>query len=231
MSKPAPIQKPKPLTAPRSGQRHKQITPTRLVEDEMRILKDLRSRLAEATDDDEIAIRDTIEGQVDLDGLFTALIERRNEALAEAEARKALAQRYADMSKKDEARADRIEEMLLKALHLANQKSWKTIAGMVSLRAGSWSVDVIDAGLIPLLYQKPVPDKAMIKEKLQERRRDIDSMSADAFLSYAEGFSLPHPIDPLTLDDAKRREMTLAILAQLIPGAALHQGEETVTIR
>ncbi len=144
----------------------KPITSRWAAEQGVSFIKALRGRIEAMVGDDEQAIRDTIEGEVDVDPIMEKLIGLRQEAKAMAASRKELAQRYAEACKADEARAEKVETLILECLQASGQEQWKGAAGTASIRQGSWSCEILDATHIPLQYMKPVPNVAMIKEDL-----------------------------------------------------------------
>jgi dsDNA-specific endonuclease/ATPase MutS2 len=136
----------------------------------LQALKSLRGHLDGLTDDEQ-AIRDTIEGETDLDALIGNLIALRNEAQAMAEARRALAKRYLKAAGDQEERAAKIEEMIHEALAAASQHAWSGPAGTASIRRGSVACEITDPMQVPIVYQKAEPDKAAIKKALTEQAK------------------------------------------------------------
>jgi hypothetical protein len=133
----------------------------------LQALKSLRGHLDGLTDDEQ-TIRDTIEGETDLDALIGNLIALRQDALAIAEARKDLARRYREGATEQEIRAERIEEMIHQALVAASQHAWSGPVGTASIKRGSISCEITDPMQVPIAYQKAEPDKAAIKRALTE---------------------------------------------------------------
>ncbi len=144
----------------------KPITSKWAAEQAVRFIERLRERLEIVVDGDEQAIRDTIEGETDVDAIMEKLIGLRQEALALSEGRRALAYRYAEAAKADEHRADGIELTILECLRASGIEKWKGAAGTVSIRQGSWSCVIDDPTHVPLQYMKAVPNVAKIKEDL-----------------------------------------------------------------
>lgn len=132
----------------------------------VRFMKCLREKIAALTDDEEV-IRDTLDGETDVDAVMEALIELRNEAKTTAEARKALAATYNDAAGADTVRERKIKALMLDCLQAAGIGKWAGIAGSVSVRAGGVSTEITDAAMIPLQFMKPVPDVEKIKAALK----------------------------------------------------------------
>jgi hypothetical protein len=132
-------------------------------EQAVRFIQRLRERLEVVAGDDEQAIRDTIEGETDVDPVMEKLISLRQEAKAMAAARKELSQRYAEASKENERQAEHLELIILDCLQASGIEKWAGPAGTASIRQGSMSCYVTDATHVPLQYMKAVPDISKIK--------------------------------------------------------------------
>jgi hypothetical protein len=167
----------------------------------LRALKSLRGHIEGLVGDDEQALKDTIEGAVDLDQLLGALVGLRQEATLLAEARLDLARQYRRAADDAYVRAEKIEGMIFDALTAACQQKWAGPAGTCSIRRGSVSCEITNPMVIPFEFHKSAPDVAAIKEALK----------GAAVLSGAKNFSEFTDIS--------------------MPGARLVRGPDTISIR
>ena len=196
----------------------------------VRFMKCLRSKIEGLTDDD-VVIRDTMEGATDVDPVMEKLIGLRQEAKAMAESRKALAAAYADAARADAARQEKIEQLMFDCLKACGQDKWTGVAGTASLRVGSWSTDVVDPAKVPLQYQKAVPDVAKIKEELSALRLELEAMSDVDLIEAAVKEGLKDVGFGSHVHGNSRRMLIDLVLKTRVPGAALIQGEDTIAIR
>lgn len=135
----------------------------------IRALEAVRRKIAEVTDDED-AIRDTLEGEIDLDSVFKQLILEYREQEAVAGANKTLADLYTQRQRAAEAKASTLKGLILYALDAALQKGWKTPVGSVSRVEGREGLEVVDLDAIPALYlvpQPPKPDRKTLLALLQ----------------------------------------------------------------
>ncbi len=190
---------------------------------ELVFVKRLRERLSRLTDGDEEVIRDTIEGTDKVDPLMEALLSHRNQALALAQARKDLAKTYTEAARADQARADKIEEMILDALEVAGVSKWKGIVGSASIRKGSWSTEILNAVSIPVTYCHSVPHIAKIKESLTALREHLDGCNDTMLRDEAMSVGAS---PPKKLTDEDRENLKELVMARSIPGARLVLGED-----
>lgn len=188
-------------------------------EQEIRFIGHLRARLEILTDDNEV-VRDTIEGEVDLDGIMNALLGSYHETGAVIDGRKAYLQRLQESVKAQEAYREHIKGLLLEGLTAAGQDAWKGLLGSVTIGQGGLSVDVLNEALVPANFWKPVLDKAALRPVLLDiaaRRLALEEQLAIA--------------DQNRDDTAKALiEAELAAIKD-IPGAQLKRGDLSVTIR
>lgn len=193
-------------------------------ESALRFIKNLRAHVAALVGDDEAAIRDTIEGEVDLDTLIGALIGHRQQALAMCKARRDLAAQYASAARADEERATKIEGMMLEALKVAGQERWTGPAGTLGIRQGAWSVAITNEMGVPLQYKVAEVSKRLIKDELEAARQELAAMSIDELQQAAA-------VEGLKIQPGETVGQLLArMLANRIPGAALVQGEPALAI-
>jgi hypothetical protein len=191
----------------------------------LKFLKSLRAHVEALVGDDEAAIRDTIEGEADVDALLGDLIAHRQSALAMAEARRALAKRYSSAATADEERAEKIEGMILEALQAAGQEKWSGPAGTVGVRAGSWSVQITNPMHVPLNYQVAEVSKKRLKEELEGIRKELSGLALVDLIKVARE---EHGITYVST--ISHADLMQAILAKCIPGAALVLGEPGLAI-
>ncbi len=137
-------------------------------EQQVRFIKHLRARLAAVTDGDEEAIRDTIEGEVDLDPILNKLLASRHEALARAKGLKEYAEKVMEAVQASTAYADRIEGIIYEGLEAAGVTSWQGLLGSCSIVPGGKSVNVLEESKVPFEFWKPVLDKAAVRKQLLE---------------------------------------------------------------
>ena len=193
-------------------------------ESALRFIKNLRNHVAALVGDDEAAIRDTIEGECDLDLLIGTLIGHRQQALAMSKARRELAAQYASAAKADEERATKIEGMMLEALQAAGQERWTGPAGTLGIRNGSWSVQITNEMGVPFEYKTAEISKKRIRDELEAARQELAAMSVDELVQAAA-------VEGLNAQPGESVGQLLArMLAHRIPGAALVQGEPSLAI-
>lgn len=183
---------------------------------QVKFLKTLRARLDVIVEGDSASecIRDTIEGEVDIDAILNALLGSRAEALARAEGLKAYVAELQASIESARGYAERVETLIFEALVSAGQESWKGLKGGVSIVPGGKSVEVVNEALIPAEFWKrpdPVIDKAALRPLLLEAERQRDEIAGNTALSEAE------------------RKSALAKVKG-VPGAHLKHGEPTLRI-
>lgn len=204
----------------------------------VRFMKCLRSKLEAQVGDDEVVIRDTIEGEVDVDPVMEKLIGLRQEAKAMAASRKELAKTYNEAAGADIERERKTKALMLECLKAAGIDKWKGVAGSVSILGGGWSTEITDAAKVPLQYMKAVPDIDKIKGELSSLRVELEAMHDDALIESAilEGIedaaalrALPgRPARPVS--DDMRAALINGCLERRIPGARIVKGEDTLGI-
>lgn len=197
----------------------------------IRFMKALRGKIESLVGDDEEVIRDTIEGATDVDPVMEALIRLRNEAEALCKARRALAQDYQSAARANEAQGEKIEGLILECLRACGRDEWKGVAGTTYIREGSWSTEIERPDLVPLRYQKAVPNVEMIKGELGALRLELEAMDYAALVdaAIAEGCADLKSY-PTAATASQRAELIDKVLAIRIPGARLVKGGDTLTI-
>lgn len=139
-------------------------------EQELATVAAVRAQIAKLTDDEE-AIRDTLEGEIDIDRLMARLIADYREREAEMTANDALAKLYAERKKAAEEAASKRKGLLLHALDLLGQAKWKTAIGTVSRVEGREKAEIDDKALVPddfLIPQDPKIDAKALLKALQD---------------------------------------------------------------
>lgn len=183
-------------------------------------IKALKAHVVSLVGDDEQAIRDTIEGEVDLDGLVSGLLEERAILLAEAVALKALAAARTEAARDKIARAERIESLIAEGLRAASQDQVKVVNGTCSIVAGGLSVEVTDEAIVPFEYFKPKLETGLLRTALlniEAKRKALEERKAEAERDGNAAASL-----------ACIKAMEAL---QPIPGAQLKRGVDTLQIR
>ncbi|GGH14531.1 hypothetical protein GCM10007036_13910 [Alsobacter metallidurans] len=179
--------------------------------------KVLREQIAALAGDDPEFIRDTLEGECDIDQLLNQLVasERFDDALIDGakEAKLRLDARVKTL----EARKDRKRVLILTGMDILGIRRWDAPAGVVSLTDKRPGVDVIEEADIPARFWKK-PDPVVDKKALNE-----------AVLNRVAALEDARKLEPL--------EARLAALKQVdidhppVPGASVDNGGVTVTIR
>lgn len=199
----------------------------------VRFMKALRSKLEAQVGDDEVAIRDTIEGEVDVDPVMEKLIGLRQEAKAMAASRKELAKTYNEAAGADIERERKTKALMLECLQAAGIDKWKGVAGSVSILGGGWSTEITDAAKVPLQYMKAVPDIERIKEELSALCIELEAMSDVAIIdaAMAEGAISERDAAVILKGGRVDRSHWIAVCLQTrIPGARIVKGEDTLGI-
>jgi hypothetical protein len=186
-------------------------------EHQVKFLKHLRGRLETVVEGDDAleVIRDTIEGEVDIDAIFNALLGSRAETLARAEGLKTYIAELQGSVDAAERYAERVKTLIYEALVSAGQDGWKGLKGSVSITPGGKSVEVINEALVPHKYWKrpdPVLDKQAIRPLALEAEKQREEIAGDA-----------------SLTDEERKKKLAAVVG--IPGVTVKTGEPTLTIR
>jgi hypothetical protein len=135
-----------------------------------RFIGHLRARLTTLMQDDpdEEVIRDTIEGEIDLEAICNRLLEERGSALAKAACFKALASKYAEYASVAAARADRYDTYLLEAMLAARQQKVACDLGTISVAQGRMSTKVVDEAKLPPWFFKSTPDVVKVKAAIEK---------------------------------------------------------------
>lgn len=182
---------------------------------EIAFIKAVRDHIATLTDDEE-AIRDTIEGELEagqFDAIINGLLNEYHTACALAEARREYADRVVAEAKRAEAYAGRIKDMIREGMTAAQQRDWKGALGSVYFSNGRLKPEVIDESQVPVEYFKAVPtlDKARLNDdalKIHEKRiaimvdatlTDKDRQKALAKLPQLPGVEIKRSDDPLNI--------------------------------
>jgi hypothetical protein len=122
-------------------------------------MKVLRSQISDMADGDEDFIRDTLEGETDLEGLVGKLLA----SIGEDEAHEAGLKAYLDdmKARKDRfgKRADTKRTLIANALEIAGQKKVETPFATVTLAAVKPKAIVTEEADIPTDYWKPQAPK------------------------------------------------------------------------
>jgi hypothetical protein len=122
-------------------------------------MKVLRSQISDMADGDEDFIRDTLEGETDLEGLVGKLLA----SIGEDEAHEAGLKAYLDdmKARKDRfgKRADTKRALIANALEIAGQKKVETPFATVTLTAVKPKAIVTEEADIPADYWKPQAPK------------------------------------------------------------------------
>jgi hypothetical protein len=122
-------------------------------------MKVLRSQISDMADGDEDFIRDTLEGETDLEGLVGKLLA----SISEDEAHEAGLKAYLDdmKARKDRfgKRADTKRALIANALEIAGQKKVETPFATVTLTAVKPKAIVTEEADIPTDYWKPQAPK------------------------------------------------------------------------
>ena len=119
----------------------------------------LRAQITDLAGGDEDFIRDTLEGETDLDGLVGKLVASIGEDEALAAGLKVHRESLAIRVKRFEDRADHKRVLLTKALEIAGRAKIETPAGTVSLRPVAPSLVRGEDADIPTEFWKPQPPK------------------------------------------------------------------------
>jgi hypothetical protein len=127
----------------------------------------LREQIADLAAGDEDFIRDTLEGETDLDALVSKLVASIGEDEALAEGLKAHREVLDTRGKRFEDRAASKRVLLVKALEIAGRPTIETPAGTVSLRPVSAKAVQTEPADIPAEFWKPQPPKVDARALLE----------------------------------------------------------------
>ncbi|MBO1022585.1 siphovirus Gp157 family protein, partial [Methylobacterium sp. SD274] len=140
---------------------------------EIEAAKVLREQIAALAGGDDEFVRDTLEGEVDFEGLCGRLVASigEDEALAAGlkTYRDTLGQRIAAM----ERRADEKRTLLLSTLEIAGRPSLTTTTGTVSTRPVPPKLVIVEESEIPSNYWTPQPpklDSAAVRNALKDSK-------------------------------------------------------------
>ena len=150
------------------------------VERELEAARVLREQIADLADGDEEFVRDSLEGETDLDGLVRNLVASIGEDEALAEGLKGYQSALADRMRRLEGRADTKRALLLSALEIAGRPSIETDIGTVSLRPVPPKAIQTEPADIPAEFWAPQPPKV-----------DSRALLAALKTAAAEGRSIP----------------------------------------
>lgn len=140
------------------------------IRQEVAALVALRQHITRSLTDDEVAIRDTIEGETDLDRLFGALVQLEGETRAEAAALLDYMGELKERREGIERRAERLRELLTIAMQASGQQTWRTPYGTVTMPKPRDNVIVVNEALLPewaWRQPEPVVDKSQINERVR----------------------------------------------------------------
>ena len=156
----------------------------------VRVLREQISALAER---DEDFVRDTLEGETDLDGLVRQLVASIGEDEAHAAGLKGYRKDFADRQERIEGRAEAKRTLLVSALGIAGRPSVETDIGTVSLRPVAPKVIEIEAADIPAEFWKPQPpklDSRALLAALKEAAADGRSISGATLSNGSQTISI-----------------------------------------
>lgn len=126
----------------------------------------LRAQIADLAGGDEDFVRDTLEGETDLDGLVNALIASIGEDEAHAEGLKAYGETIAKRRSQFDERAAFKRTLLVKALEVAGRPTIQCDAGTVSLKPVPPKAVQVEPADIPAEFWEPQPPKVNAKALL-----------------------------------------------------------------
>ena len=154
---------------------------------ELAFITHLRAELEKLTDDED-ALRDTLEGELEVgqfDGIMNSLVHEYHTANAIAEGRRSYAAKLAEAARASEEYADRIKKMIDQGMRAAAQDKWKGVTGTIGVTQGRLGVEVTDETKL-FDYMKPVLDKAKLNEVALKRHADYEAIVNDATLTSAD---------------------------------------------
>lgn len=217
---------------------------------QVNFIKALRAKLeAQVTGETaEDCIKDTIEGCVDLDSIMNALLREKLDAEALEASFKAVAKEWRERAAAKEERAETIRSVILEALKASGQEGWKGTMGSVSLTNGGLSVEITDGSILPLVYVKPVPDVAAVRDDLlaiHKQREEILGQTHSTVsqkitdlttLLFSDADACAAWLKSTGLAGTGTAEDDLNLLEALttydpVPGARLVRGDQSIAIR
>lgn len=119
----------------------------------------LRAQIADLAGGDEEFVRDTLEGETDLDGLVSALVASIGEDEAHADGLKAYADKLAERRGQFEERASFKRTLIVKAMEVAGRPTIQCDAGTVSLKPVPPRAVPTEPADIPAEFWEPQPPK------------------------------------------------------------------------
>lgn len=140
---------------------------------EIEAVRVLREHIADLAAGDEDVIRDTLEGETDLDGLVAALVASIGEDEAHSEGLKTYEGALALRRKKFDDRAAYKRTLIATALEIAARPTIETDAGTVSLKPVPPKALVTEEADVPAEFWKPTPpklDRSALLAALKEGR-------------------------------------------------------------
>jgi hypothetical protein len=143
------------------------------VQRDLEAAKVLREQIAELAAGDEEFIRDTLEGETDLDGIVRSLLAGIGLDEAMAEGIDAFAKELATRKERLASRAKLKRTLICTALEIAGRKTVETDLGTVTLSAVKPKAIVNEEADIPAEFFKPQPpklDQAALSAALREGR-------------------------------------------------------------
>jgi hypothetical protein len=133
----------------------------------------LREQIADLAQGDEDFIRDTLEGETDLDGIVRSLIAGIGEDEAMADGIDAYAKELDARKDRMTKRAKLKRSLICSALEIAGRKTMETDVGTVTLSAVKAKAIVTEEADIPAEFFKPQPpklDQSALSAALREGR-------------------------------------------------------------
>jgi hypothetical protein len=131
-------------------------------------------------------IRDTIEGEVDVEAVTAALIKAHEEAKADEVKFKSLEAQYCEARKCAEARKERFRNLIEVALRAAGQESVRTWLGTARIQQGRKTIQIIDASKLPPdpEFWRMEPNKSAVVEAFKAGKLipGVEEVEGDPFL-------------------------------------------------
>lgn len=143
------------------------------VQRDLEAAKVLREQIAQLADGDEDFVRDTLEGETDLEGIIRSLLAGIGLDEAMAEGIDAFAKELATRKERLASRAKLKRTLICTALEIAGRKTIETNVGTVTLSAVKPKAIVNEEADIPAEFFKPQPpklDQAALSAALREGR-------------------------------------------------------------
>lgn len=135
-------------------------------EQSVRFIRSLRAKITSLVGDDADTIRDTIEGEVEIEAVAGALIKAYGETKAQAAGLAAYAKEIAEKQREFEDRAQHYRDLIFEALTAAEQQQVRTLFGTASISAGRDRTVVHDESILPAWMFRSEPDLAQVKAAL-----------------------------------------------------------------